>query len=512
MGTARRPLRQVLLELELATDVQISEALRVQREKGGSLARTLVELGFVRREDMLLALGAQAGMELVDLDREAISREVAARVPASIARAYRVVPVRADGERLVLALADPLAADVLIDLRAILGCEVEGVVAGEEAIARALDRLYPEPHEGPEELARELATLAEQGGGGPPRGKTATFRGLVDAWIDKVLLWTQAQQASDVIFEREGKSCRVLYRVEGLSRPVQLPDAGVGAHVLARLRDAAHLSDDDPLGSMGQLEWSVGEEKVRYRATLEKMGNIERVTLHRLHQRVPIAASSGSAAVTEAPLPECEGRSETRLTGFLFGVLSEADMEENERHVRRCPMCRLKLSRVQERLALLTEWTPPEPSPKLAETIVAKAASWRRTARWMRLAIVIFAVGFCGFLLYIAYRIAENRMVRKDIEALSRAIHVYRNDVGHYPTGSTVDLLKQLAQPENGRPAYYTPLPEQVNARGELIDRWGRPILYLCPGRHNRGLFDLLSLGRDGKDQDGKGDDINNWE
>lgn len=513
MAAMRRSLRQVLLELELATGVQIDEALRVQREKGGSLARILVDLGHVRREDMLLALGAQAGMELVDLDREAIPREVVARVPAAIARAYRVVPVRTSGgsqanpaSGLVVALADPLAADVLVDLRAILGCEVEGVVAGEEAIARALDRLYPEPHGGLEELSRELSSLAEQGGGGPPRGKTATFRGLVDAWIDKVLLWTQAQQASDVVFEREGNACRVLYRVEGLSRPVQLPNAGVGVHVMARLRDAAHLSDEDPLGSMGQLEWSVGEEKVRYRVTLERRGAVERVTLHRLQTRVPIAASSGVTAVTEAPLPECEGRSETRLTGFLFGVLSEAEMEENERHVRRCPMCRLKLSRVQERLALLSEWTPPEPSPGFAEGIVAKANAWRRMARWMRLGLALMAVAFCGFLLYAAYRIAENRTVRRDIEEISRAIHRYRNKMGHYPTGSTADLVRALE--ESG----YQVKPELKNARGELIDRWGRPILYQCPGRHNQGLFDLLSLGRDGVDQDGKGDDINNWE
>lgn len=512
MGNARRPLRQIVLELELATDLQISEALKVQREKGGSLARLLVDLGYVRQEDMLLALGAQARMELVDLDRVDVPVEVVARVPASIARAYRVVPVRFAEGALVLALPDPLAADLLSDLRAILGCEVEGAVAGEASIARALDRLYPEKHAGPQELAEELARLVEQGGGSPPHGKTATFRALVDAWIDKVLLWTQAQQATDVTFELEGNSCRVLYRVEGLSRPIALPEAGVGPHVLSRLREIAHLTDEDPLGSMGQLEWSFGEDKARYRATLEKVGSVERITLHRLQTRVPVAASHGNAAVAEAPLPECEGRSETRLTGFLFGALSEQEMEENERHVRRCPACRVKLQRVRERLSLLTDWAAPPAPEKMTENVLAKATSWKRTARWLRHGIALLVIAFCGFLLWVAYRIAENRMERKDIEALSRAIHHYRNEVGKYPTGSSADLLAALgANAQNGQ-AYFTPRGDQVNARGELTDRWGRPIVFRCPGRHNEGLFDLLSLGRDGVDSDGGGDDIDNWE
>lgn len=43
----------------------------------------------------------------------------------------------------------------------------------------------------------------------------------------------------------------------------------------------------------------------------------------------------------------------------------------------------------------------------------------------------------------------------------------------------------------------------------QLKDPWGRAYVYYYPGKHNRGSYDLLSLGPDG--QEGTEDDITNW-
>jgi hypothetical protein len=52
-----------------------------------------------------------------------------------------------------------------------------------------------------------------------------------------------------------------------------------------------------------------------------------------------------------------------------------------------------------------------------------------------------------------------------------------------------------------------------------IVDAWGRSLLYKCPGYVNSSMFDLGSLGKDGKYGDnsansadfGKGDDITNF-
>jgi hypothetical protein len=61
-------LGQVLKEMELVNEAQIQEALRVQDGKGGLIGEILVELGYVGQEEILLALAAQCGYEVIDLD------------------------------------------------------------------------------------------------------------------------------------------------------------------------------------------------------------------------------------------------------------------------------------------------------------------------------------------------------------------------------------------------------------------------------------------------------------
>jgi len=76
----QKPLGQLLKEMELVTEGQIQEALALQREKGGALGSILVELGYVSEEEMLLALGAQVGMEVVNLDDMKLDRATTEKV------------------------------------------------------------------------------------------------------------------------------------------------------------------------------------------------------------------------------------------------------------------------------------------------------------------------------------------------------------------------------------------------------------------------------------------------
>jgi type II secretory ATPase GspE/PulE/Tfp pilus assembly ATPase PilB-like protein len=74
----QKPLGQILKEMELISEAQIQEALALQRKQGGVLGQILVRLGYVAQEEVLLALAAQIGMEVIDLfelPSEAIQRD-----------------------------------------------------------------------------------------------------------------------------------------------------------------------------------------------------------------------------------------------------------------------------------------------------------------------------------------------------------------------------------------------------------------------------------------------------
>lgn len=87
--------------------------------------------------------------------------------------------------------------------------------------------------------------------------------------------------------------------------------------------------------------------------------------------------------------------------------------------------------------------------------------------------------------------------VLNDIQSIAQAIECYRMEFGRYP--STTRVWTELTEK--------TFLP-----RGQFsnpVDQWKHSIRYRAPGLHGR--FDVYSVGADGVDNDGQGDDISNW-
>lgn len=84
---------------------------------------------------------------------------------------------------------------------------------------------------------------------------------------------------------------------------------------------------------------------------------------------------------------------------------------------------------------------------------------------------------------------------------IKSALGQYEIDSGAYP-GSLQDLIVQPGNARNWHGPYFDPpkLP---------VDPWGNPYIYVFPGKHNQGSYDLSSMGPDGKE--GTDDDIMNW-
>ncbi len=103
----------------------------------------------------------------------------------------------------------------------------------------------------------------------------------------------------------------------------------------------------------------------------------------------------------------------------------------------------------------------------------------------------------------------------KNIELACKS---YCSDFGHYPVGNEDVLIGSLCVQhpnadisEAKRGPYIEFAAAEVDRkRGLVLDRWGQPIHYLCPGMHNNGGFDVWSIGRDGID--GTSDDIGNFD
>jgi general secretion pathway protein G len=99
---------------------------------------------------------------------------------------------------------------------------------------------------------------------------------------------------------------------------------------------------------------------------------------------------------------------------------------------------------------------------------------------------------------------SEIKMAQAQIDALEKALHQYRLDVGSYPL--TEQGLMALVNRPSNEPRWQGPYLSKLPP----ADPWGRPYVYKYPGE--RAEFDLLSYGKDGQPGgDGEAADITNW-
>jgi general secretion pathway protein G len=104
---------------------------------------------------------------------------------------------------------------------------------------------------------------------------------------------------------------------------------------------------------------------------------------------------------------------------------------------------------------------------------------------------------------------AKASTAKAQIEMLSAALDAYRLDNDRYPTSE--QGLAALRQSPSASPA-----PRRWRGpylRRELpVDPWGKPYVFRSPGTVNPESFDLLTLGRDGREGgEGEDADVTSW-
>ncbi len=156
-----KPLGEILIDLGYVTQLDVDEALNKQRSGGGRLEDTLVQSGKISLEMLAKSLAMQLGYEYLDEGNTKVDPFAVSLVPEPTVRRYQAMPIRLDGNTLVVAMKDPRHVFALDDIRLITGKEIQPAVATEETLMHFINRFYRDGAD-MDELAR--AVLEEVGG------------------------------------------------------------------------------------------------------------------------------------------------------------------------------------------------------------------------------------------------------------------------------------------------------------------------------------------------------------
>jgi type IV pilus assembly protein PilB len=144
--TGKQRLGEILLGAELINRARLEAALRLQALRRQRLGSTLLEVGFVREDDLLHCLSMQLQVPSINLREVPLGRQVLRVLPARTAERHHVFPVsvhRENGRRgLILAMADPTDLEAIREIEFEVGMRVHPTVTMESSIMRAIARYY----------------------------------------------------------------------------------------------------------------------------------------------------------------------------------------------------------------------------------------------------------------------------------------------------------------------------------------------------------------------------------
>lgn len=233
--TNRSQLAIMLSNRNLLNGQQVQELHRLQQQRKEPLIKILIERDWVAERTIRDILRKDMLIEEVSLPEIQVDPAVAALIPQSFCMRQLVVPLRIEGRRLLLAMADPLDAGLLDDLRFASGLEIQPLMANLSAIQTKLAEVYG-THEAVD--FSELETIV--GGVDPYEGIEIVIDDEADASLEDLLRGTEEPPAirlvnaiileairlgaSDIHIQPRTKSVVVRLRIDGvLTDKIHIP-------------------------------------------------------------------------------------------------------------------------------------------------------------------------------------------------------------------------------------------------------------------------------------------------
>ena len=228
----------LLLEEGIVTPEDFRRAQAVHERTGEPFTRVLVDEGIISENDLVRAIARQIGIDFVNLAEETIDPAAAALIPESLARRYAAIPIRFEGERLVVAMADPGNVLVVDDIRAITGMPLIPRVATRTDIEQAVARLSRF-----DDSVADLADiLGEQDETEDLRAvEAATEEAPVVKLVNTLISRAVNERASDIHIEPGERDLRVRFRIDGVLHEVMTTPRSVSGAVVSRMKIMADL-------------------------------------------------------------------------------------------------------------------------------------------------------------------------------------------------------------------------------------------------------------------------------
>jgi type IV pilus assembly protein PilB len=275
-------IADALVEDGLLTPAQVEELLEKQKKEGTRFIKLVVEKSYINEQDLVVCMGRVLNTSPVNISRISPAPEIAELIPRDIATNYKVFPVSKLGNRLYLAMADPLNVLAVDDVKRLTKLEVCPLIASEKAILDRIANIDTSRTASMEEIIKQSTEQAEAEADAESlelateAAETTDLSQLAssseEAPVIKLanLILVQAikDRASDVHIEPFETMVRLRYRIDGSLMDMPPPPKNLQVALISRIKVMSNLDiSERRLPQDGRMRVRVGGRDIDLRVS-----------------------------------------------------------------------------------------------------------------------------------------------------------------------------------------------------------------------------------------------------
>ena len=253
----KKRLGEVLRERGQVSAADLNKAIKDQSGQAIHLGELMLERGVVSKKDLISALTEVSHIPYVDCADVEVESQARMLIPREIAARCLVFPIKAQGRKLTVTMAEPQNLQITDELRFKTGMEIVPMLGFRAEILAAIEKHYGPPE--PVPIVAPARPISQDGGiefiSSSARRQNVEAMREVQAELHQrskttpavqlvasLIIAAAAKGASDIHIEPQSGETIVRFRVDGILREHQTIPRGLQNSVVSRIKI---LSDMD---------------------------------------------------------------------------------------------------------------------------------------------------------------------------------------------------------------------------------------------------------------------------
>lgn len=233
----RSYIAKMLLENDLITPDQLDHAVEYQKNTDKKIGEILVELGYIKENELLELLSEQLHIPYIDLNTFIVNPQLVKLLPEFHSRHYRALVLKEEDNHLLVGMVDPQDLIAVEEIERILDRKINLALIREEDLLSILDTVYRRS----EEISHFAGTLSAEL---KPK-ELAIFSEAEDFTSEDMpvvnllrSIFEDAIQinASDIHIEPDQSILRIRLRVDGVLQEQIIEEKSISQALVQRIK------------------------------------------------------------------------------------------------------------------------------------------------------------------------------------------------------------------------------------------------------------------------------------